>query len=581
MGRNRSGARERVDRVAVSFRTRLFLALILAVLLPLGALAYGVRREMDRRLTAEYEERVGSMAEVIEADLGRENGNLGARLAALTSDLARNNRFRLAALQNDASSRQYLLDYAGAAMSLSGLSMLQIQDSAGRILSSGHFRNEFDQFQPELPRLLASTPATMALVRTRTPEGPLVALARVDSFRVGGRRFSVVGGVGAEARLVDRSARAGDLSVALVYPGAQPEPSSEARVLRQLQLPYLDLLSGAVALDTARFVVTQSLGTLEALRRSVDQWFIVAIALTVAVALVLAAWLSSRISRPLRELARKTSEIDLDRLDQSFDSEREDEIGALSRLLGGMTERIRNSSARLREAERRAAVGDLARQVNHDIKNGLAPIRNVLRHFAQVARQDPALLPAVFEERRGTLDSSVEYLETLARNYARLSPTIERTPCDVNAVVEEVLRNTVVDGTVLRTSLSQRLPRALGDTLLLRRILENLLGNAVDSLEGRSGGAVTVTTEPAGGDGEPLTVRISVADTGSGMTRKELDHAFDDFYTTKTEGTGLGLSIVRRLILDLNGTLRVETEPGTGTRFVVELPADPGGPAAS
>ena len=566
----------------MSFRTRLFLGILVAVLLPLGALAYGVRREMERRLTAEYEGRVGSMVEVIEADLATENATLGSRLAALTADLARNNRFRLAALQNDASSRQYLLDYAGGAMSLSGLSMLQIQDSAGRILSSGHFRNEFDQFQPELPRLLASTPATMALVRTRTPEGPLVALARVDSFRVGGRRFSVVGGIGAEARLVDRSARTGDLSVALVYPGAQPEPPSGARVLRQLELPYLDLLSGAgVALDTARFVVTQSLGTLEALRRSVDQWFIVAIALTVAVALVLAAWLSSRISRPLRELARKTSEIDLDRLDQSFDSERQDEIGVLSRLLGGMTERIRNSSARLREAERRAAVGDLARQVNHDIKNGLAPIRNVLRHFSQVARQDPGLLPAVFEERRGTLDSSVEYLETLARNYARLSPTIERAPCDVNAVVEEVLRNTVVDGTALRTSLSQRLPRALGDTLMLRRILENLVGNAVDSLEGRSGGAVTITTEPAGGDGEPLTVRISVGDTGSGMTRKELDHAFDDFYTTKTEGTGLGLSIVRRLILDLNGTLRVETEPGAGTRFVVELPADPGGPLAS
>ena len=76
-------------------------------------------------------------------------------------------------------------------------------------------------------------------------------------------------------------------------------------------------------------------------------------------------------------------------------------------------------------------------------------------------------------------------------------------------------------------------------------------------------------------------VRISVADTGPGMTRKELDLAFDDFYTTKPDGTGLGLSIVRRLILDLNGTLRIETEPGTGTRVVVELPADPGAPAAS
>ncbi len=304
-----------------------------------------------------------------------------------------------------------------------------------------------------------------------------------------------------------------------------------------------------------------------------NRWFLAALGLTAAVALTLAAWLSSRISRPVRELARKTAEIDLDRLDQSFESDRQDEIGALSRLLGGMTERLRTSSARLREAERRAAVGDLARQVNHDVKNGLAPIRNVLRHFSQVARQEPGGLAAVFEERKGTLESSVEYLETLARNYARLSPTVERAPCDVNTLVEQVLRNTTAEGITLQARLGEAVPRALGDSVMLRRILENLVGNAVDSLSGRAAGTVTVTTEPAGGDGDLPGVRITVADTGPGMSRKELDSAFDDFYTTKAGGTGLGLSIVRRLILDLNGTLRVETQPGTGTSFVVELPA--------
>ena len=124
----------------MSFRARLFLGILVAVLLPLGALAYGVRREMERRLTAEYEGRVGSMAEVIAADLARESGTVAARLRALSADLGHNNRFRFAALQGDASSRRYLLDYAGDAMRVSGLSMLQIQDSAGRILSSGHFR---------------------------------------------------------------------------------------------------------------------------------------------------------------------------------------------------------------------------------------------------------------------------------------------------------------------------------------------------------------------------------------------------------------------------------------------------------
>jgi signal transduction histidine kinase len=66
-----------------------------------------------------------------------------------------------------------------------------------------------------------------------------------------------------------------------------------------------------------------------------------------------------------------------------------------------------------------------------------------------------------------------------------------------------------------------------------------------------------------------------VADTGTGMTEAELNRAFDDFYTTKPGGSGLGLSIVRRLILDLEGTLRVETEPGSGTRVLVDLPLAP------
>jgi signal transduction histidine kinase len=566
----------------VSFRTRIFLAIVVALLVPLGALAYGVRREMERRLTAEYEGRVGSMASVIEADLARESSTVAARLAALASDLSRNNRFRLAVVQGEPTSRQYLLDYASGAMRLSGLSLLQVQDSSGRILSSGHFRNQFDQLQPELPRLLSAGPDTLFLVRSRTPEAALLALARIDSFRVGGRRFTLVGGIEAAARLLDRLARDSSITVDIAYPGAVVPNQSNARVLRELPLPYVDLLSSPpVRLDTARFVVTHSLGTLNSLRRSVDRWFLIALGLTLALALVVAAWLSSRVSRPLRDLARKTSEIDLDRLNQSFESDRPDEIGALSRLLGAMTERLRVSSARLREAERRAAVGDLARQVNHDIKNGLAPIRNVLRHFSQVVREDPHLLAGVFEARKGTLESSVEYLETLARNYDRLSPALDRQPCDVNAIVDQVLRNTARDGTELRTSLAEGLPLAWGDTLMLRRILENLVGNAVDSVAGRPGGTVTVSTESANADGAPDRVRITVADTGPGMSRSELDRVFDDFYTTKEGGSGLGLSIVRRLILDLNGSLRVETEPGAGTRVMVELPTGPAGSSAA
>src|SRR5206468_1294160 len=204
---------------------------------------------------------------------------------------------------------------------------------------------------------------------------------------------------------------------------------------------------------------------------------------------------------------------------------------------------------RLRDAERRLAMGDLARQVNHDIKNGLIPIRNVFRHLGQAAGDSPDRLAAAFRDRQATVESSISYLENLASNYARLYPQPAGESCDVNAVVRETISRVSDTGQAeLRLELAEGLRPARTDALVLRRILENLVGNALDSLAARAG-HVTVSTAANGQGG----VRITVADTGKGMTQDELNRAFDDFYTTKPGGTGLGLSIVRRLVLDANG----------------------------
>src|SRR5690606_19915298 len=234
---------------------------------------------------------------------------------------------------------------------------------------------------------------------------------------------------------------------------------------------------------------------------------------------------------------------------------------------------------RLREAERRAAIGDMSRQVNHDIKNGLVPIRHVVRHLTDVAEKQPDELADVFQERRGTLESSIRYLEDLARSYAQLGPAGEagvtgvpgrsdRMATDLGVLIREVAANLSTESVSVTAAADEDLPPVAGDPIAIRRIVENLAGNAVDSFEGRSG-TVTITAE-RGTDGRH--VRLVVADTGRGMTREELDRAFTDFATTKPGGTGLGLSVVRRLISDLGGTLRATTEPGAGSRFTVERP---------
>jgi signal transduction histidine kinase len=537
---------------------------------PLVILAVGVRRETRARLTAQYERQAAALVERARASLVRESDAIAGRLARVALGLADDNRIRLA-LQGDSAQRAYLLDYAARVMRLSGLDVLEIRDGDGRLLSSGQFRNDFDRIDPATPLALAGA-GTPVLLVARTAGEPLVSLARVDSAPIGGHVLTIVGARAVDAAFVAGLATDSAITVRLAVPG-QPVPAPDSASGRTIPIEELSLpivnADGGVA--TARLVASASLAPLDAVVRGLDRWFAAALGVTALGALALAAWMAARVSRPLTDLAAKTAALDLDRLDVDFATDRRDEIGALSRLLDAMARRLRSGATRLRETERRLAVGELARQVNHDVKNGLIPVRNVVRHLAEVAGNQPASLPAVFAERRGTLESGLAYLESLAASYARLTPQFEGTACDANAIVRDVTAGVARQpGLALETTLADPLPPVRGDAVMLRRIVENLVENAVESLNGRAG-TVRVTTSAT--NGSRRGVALIVADTGPGMTRAQLDRAFEDFYTTKAGGTGLGLSIVRRLVLDLEGSLRVETEPGKGSAFHVELPA--------
>ena len=533
----------------------MLLAFAAVVLIPIALLALGIRQDITRRLSNEYQVRVDSVVEVINEDLGRESAGIGDRLGSLKNALLNDQRFRLAVLGVE-TERSYLANYAANAMRLTGVSVLHIQDAEGRIISSGSDRD-------------------------------LLALGTRESFMVADQTFTLIGGIAVDQAFLERLARDPAIVVSLQYPGGEmssvrlpstslgPEKpdttSDDDAAVGELKVPLIRSRAGQSVEDVqARLHVRQSKAPLRALLRSADSWFLATAAATGITALVLALWVSSRISRPLADLAEKTAVLDLDRLDVRFD-EGADEVGRLSRLLGELTSRLRSSTARVREAERRATVGDLARQVNHDIKNGLIPLRNVMRHLSEVQRDDPAALPAVYAERRQTVDSSITYLETLATSYARLSPPTNRRPCDLNTLIADVASAAQARERIeVETDLAGNLPTVIGDPIAFRRILENLVANAVDSLESKPG-RITISTASMPRDGEPA-VRMTVADSGRGMTTEEAGKIFNDFYTTKEGGTGLGLSIVRRLVMDVQGTIGVESAPGRGTRIVIEIP---------
>jgi signal transduction histidine kinase len=387
---------------------------------------------------------------------------------------------------------------------------------------------------------------------------------------VADRTLTILGGVAIDSTYLARLAPANNVTIGLAEPGTSPDGAVAARfpVLAETSEP-----------DTVAFVVRTSDAPFQALRRDIDTAFFAALVGSILLAVFLAAWIASRLSRPIDELARLSGRIDLDRLDLDFETDRADEIGSLSRMLGALQRRLRASASRLRDAERRAAVGEIARQVNHDVRNGLTPIRNVVEHLSELARDDPAAMPDVFRERQGTLHASITYLHELAASYARLSPRLDRRPCDVNDVVRTVARGAAGPGggeVRVIESLAPGLPAVLADPVALRRVVENLVANAIEALDGK-GGVVRVATAPA--DGSNGRVRVTITDTGRGMSEDELKRVFDHFYSTKPDGTGLGLSIVRRLAGDLGGTIDVASEPGRGTVFTLDLPAAGSGSA--
>jgi len=116
------------------------------------------------------------------------------------------------------------------------------------------------------------------------------------------------------------------------------------------------------------------------------------------------------------------------------------------------------------------------------------------------------------------------------------------------------------------------LPAILADPVSLRRIFDNLIRNALDSLPDGRG---TVTVDAAVDEDpnlEEMRILVSVSDTGEGIPQENLDAIFTDFFTTRPEGTGLGLSNVRRLAADCGANIRVTSEPGHGTTFTLSFP---------
>ena len=278
-----------------------------------------------------------------------------------------------------------------------------------------------------------------------------------------------------------------------------------------------------------------------------------------------AGHLSRSLSRPLQELVRWTEHIA--RGEPLPDSEVRRGAPEFELLRGRMRYMATELEAGRRaavEAERLAAMRETARQVAHELKNPLTPIRFAVDRLRKEA-------PPALQESVDVLAVESARLEALAKSFAQFGrlPEGPRAPLDLGELARYTARAGVPPEMTVDVRVAPDIPLVAGHHEALSRALSNIMLNAVEACRGT--GKVTVSVDKAELAGAPA-VSLAVHDNGPGIPADKLSRIWDPYVTFKSGGTGLGLAIVRQTVEAHGGRVAAASEPGHGTTIQLILP---------
>jgi two-component system nitrogen regulation sensor histidine kinase NtrY len=296
----------------------------------------------------------------------------------------------------------------------------------------------------------------------------------------------------------------------------------------------------------------------------------------IMLAILLSSWAAARVTRPVEELARAAQNVAAGNWDTRVEVRGGDEVSQLADSFNRMTSQLLTQKERLVQAERVAAWRELARRLAHELKNPLFPLQLTVENLVRARMQSPEQFDEVFRESSRTLLAEISNLKAIIGRFSEFSrmPHPQLQAVQVNEILRGVaqlfqaqLRAPGRPPIGCKLELDAGLEPIGVDSELLHRAISNLVLNAMDAMP--QGGALTLRTRHDDGK-----VIIEVADTGSGLTREECERIFTPYYTSKQHGTGLGLAIVQSVVSDHGGRISVQSEPGHGTTFVIELPSN-------
>ncbi|MCF0172213.1 MAG: cache domain-containing protein [Bacteroidales bacterium] len=281
--------------------------------------------------------------------------------------------------------------------------------------------------------------------------------------------------------------------------------------------------------------------------------------------------LANSISKPLTGIRNAMESLSLNKKSHIHYGDPRDEIGMLVAAYNKMVDELDESSRQLAQREREQAWKEMARQIAHEIKNPLTPMKLSIQHLQRIKNSGAPGWENDFDRLMKSLLEQIEILSTTAGEFSSFAKFYneEITDEDLISIIHEEMILFSNDYSVPVELDAEIAPAPIRiRKKQIMRVFTNLISNAQQALEAREDGKIKIRIT----QGEPLAYRIYVEDNGPGVSPDNLEKLFKPNFTTKSSGTGLGLAICRSIIEQSGGTIHYETSPLGGAAFVMELP---------
>ena len=591
----------------MSFRTKLLAFFVVTIVAAVSLVTWGVSAYTRRA----FEDFDRQRSDALVAQFRREYAQRGDEIAHRVQSVADSEatlRMAMDLNRPQADASQYYNDAHGIAQAQQ-LDFVDLVNDDGALISSSEWPARFGYKNDWVTTESDWNSKGAFLSRVDTPDAVDVGLLAVRTVRVGERRLFIIGGQRLDENflatlvlpegmraLLYRNLEQGFVPSDLTDPrGAVSQPEQFSSMIADVQKNRRELqqtissgagpaaisetfnaipltgrggdLLGVLLVGSSRQNLIQMLDFIRSLALAVGGGVIV-------LGLILGWWISARVTRPIEQLAKGAREVAAGRWEARVALRTRDEIGQLAEAFNEMTRQLAEQRERLVQTERVAAWRELAKRLAHELKNPLFPLQLTVENLQRAREQTSEQFDEIFFESTATLRAELENLKAIVTRFSDFAkmPPPEFEPVDLNDLVrgavklfEPQLAPVGRPAITPELYLDEAAPRPQADRTLLRRALENLILNSLDAMP--AGGTLTVRTAQRNG-----AVRLEVTDTGEGLTPEECARLFTPYYTTKRHGTGLGLAIVQSIVSDHSGRIEVESAPGAGTTFRIELP---------